>query len=368
VTEKKIRIAHFIETDIPGGAEQVLLDLCQYINKQSSNIECVLITFEHPWFKKQCNARNIKYIEAPFRDDFKRTITLPIFAWKFGRWLKKQNIDLLHSHLFGPITGGAIAAFIAGIPHVGTLHDVYMISEKPSRIRLIQLAALLKTKLVTVSNDMENFYKQSGYFSPTTFSTIYNGVEVVTTNNTLRSDLNLTEQYPTIICVGRLIPLKQVEELTKVILALLKKHNFYFLIVGEGPERKKIEAIAEQSQAHIKMLGERNDIPNLLALSDIFIQYSTTEGLSRSIIEAISTGLPCIVSNVGGNPEIVKDGYNGELVNENDSKTLNNALSRLLEDETLRAEYSKNSIKYAQDNFGLEANNRKYLNLYNSLV
>lgn len=369
MTDKKIRIAHFIETDIAGGAEQVLLDLCQHVNKNSTLFECVLITFPHPWFKAQCEERGIEYIEAPYRDYFKSTATLPIFAWKFGRWLKRQNIALLHSHLFGPITGGALAAFIARIPHIGTLHDVYMIKEKPARIRLIQLSAWLNTKLVTVSNDMETFYKHSGAFPRNSFSTIYNGVAVKTSENTLRNDLSIIDQLPVVICVGRLIPLKQVEAITTTILSLQQKHSFCFLIVGDGPEREKLEKLTQGTpNNNIKILGERSDIANLLSISDIFIQYSTTEGLSRSIIEAIASGLPCVVSDVGGNSEIVKDGYNGTLVNPTDSKTLHNAIEQLLTDADLRKTFSENSKRYARERFGSEANNDKYLHLYKQLL
>ena len=364
-----MKIAHFIETDIPGGAEQVLLDLCQYTNCSNGNNKATVITFAHPWIKSQCQKRGIEYLELPFKKDFKSTIRLPIFGWKLSKWLKSHKFDLVHSHLFGPITGAALACWLAGIPHIGTLHDVYMIEEKPSRFLLIQLASLLKTKLITVSNHMEAFYTNNGWLRKNSIRTIYNGVELSPRGFDIRDELNLQPNTPIIVSVGRLIPLKQTE---KIVQAFIQIDGItpppYLIIVGEGPELDNIANIARKHQNNIYLLGLREDISDILASSDIFVQYSTTEGLSRSIIEASMAGLPCIVSDVGGNGEIVRHGYNGLLVDATSIEDLQNSLLTLLNDCDLRNTFAENSSTYAAENFGLAQSNEKYLNLYKQML
>lgn len=364
---KPKRIAHFIETDIPGGAEQVLLDLCEY-SRENANIEPVIVTFPHPWFKEQCDKRGLTYLELPFRHTFKRTILLPLFALQFSIWLKRQNIDLLHSHLFGPITGSALAAFVARIPHVGTLHDIYMVEEKPSRIYLIRVAAYLRTYLVTVSKNMEAFYRNRSKFTDKNLRTIYNGID---TNNFVKSTVNpdIKKKSYALICVGRLIPLKQIDKIIESALAVLKNFDVTLTILGEGPEKERLlNLIPKEHKDKIIFLGLKDDVNQWLEISDIFIQYSTTEGLSRSILEALASGLPCIVSNVGGNAELVKDQINGFLVPANDTAPLVNAIEKLIENPEIRIKMGNASAELSRNQFDREQNNRKYLQLYSDIT
>lgn len=127
----RVRVGHFIETKFPGGAEQVMLDLCEY--SKDRNIEPIIFHFEHRWIDDQCEELGIEHHVIPFREVFKSNLTLPVFAFKFSRLLKQYRVDLLHNHLFGPIVGGGLAAFLARIPHIGTVHDIYMIEESPKK-------------------------------------------------------------------------------------------------------------------------------------------------------------------------------------------------------------------------------------------
>lgn len=365
-----IRVAHFIETGIPGGAEQVLLDLCEYA-RDTGNYDPVLVTFEHSWFAEQCRKRQIEYYTLPFRSSFKRTTTLPIFAIQFARWLRLHQIDLLHSHLFGPVTGGAPGAFLARIPHVGTLHDIYMVEEKPGRIHLLQLAALLRTRLVTVSKNMEQFYRARTRFSDESIRTIYNGIEPAS-SPTVPTEVDaqpVSGPDPTIICVGRLIPLKQVDRVLAVVIKLLKRRSFNLVILGEGPEQERLaKQVPADCADHIRFLGSRDDVRRWLATSDIFVQYSLTEGLSRSILEALAAGLPCVVSDVGGNRELVEDRVNGRLVSAEDLAELEDALAELLDDPQRRQRMGQASRTHAEKVFDRKVNNDKYLALYRELA
>jgi len=359
----KIKIAHFIETGVPGGAEQVLLDLCEYTKKTNPAFHPIVVTFKHTWIKEQCESRDIPYLELSFKQYFKSTKTLPIFAYKFALWLKEHEVSLLHSHLFGPITGGALAAFLSGTPHIGTIHDIHMIEDKPSRIRLYQLAGLLGTRLITVSNDMKRFYKDNAWFKASSIETIYNGVQLPSSQQNLKNTLNIGEDTLVVTCMGRLVKLKQVNRIIHACTRLLKKHEFYLLIVGDGPETDTLKELAK-NERNIKFLGARNDISDILESSDIFVQYSTTEGLSRSIIEAAVSNVPCIVSNVGGNKEIVVNGVNGFLVSPNHLKELEDRLTTLLTNQSIRQAMRSHKTLDSADKFGIKKNYSQYLELY----
>ena len=362
-----MRVGHFIETEMPGGAESVMIDLVLYAREQG--FEPVLLHFGSEWVEAQAEQLGIEQAIIPEYALFKSTKTLPLFAYKFSRFLKAQRIDILHSHLFGPITAAAPAAFLAGIAHVGTVHDVYMIEEKPARIRLMQLAAMLGTRLVAVSKHMEAFYRGAAYFSPQGFSTIYNGINPANYQPRSNKPAPKPDDKVRIICVGRLVALKQVAVIVEQVLQLCESGMAVELtVVGDGPEKEHITTLLAghpQAQA-IHMLGARTDVAELLNSSDIFVQYSTTEGLSRSILEAVAVGLPAIVSDVGGNAEIV-DNHCGRLVSASAPDQLKNALAELIADAPLRASMGANGALRIPAVFGRALCNGQYKTLYQQL-
>lgn len=361
----QMRIGHFIETEAAGGAEQVLIDLARYANSMPHNFEAVVLHFGHPWISEQCERHGIEQLVIPFRKNFKSTIRLPLFAWEFGNWLKKQRINLLHSHLFGPVTGGALGARVARIPHVGTLHDVYMIEEKPARIHLVKLAALLGTRLVTVSRNMEHFYRARASFPGNSMITIYNGVEVDASSARIPDE----KSPASIICVGRLVSLKNVDLIIRAVLSVAQRYEVQLYVLGDGPERQYLESLVPpESRGTIHFLGLSNDVTSWLKKSDIFVQFSSTEGLSRSIIEAAASGLPSVVSDVGGNCEIVEHNVTGFIVPAGNLGTLIDSITKLLEDSALRHEMGERGRLRAEKLFSRTVNNDQYINLYQELL
>lgn len=363
------RIGHFIETGTPGGAEQVMLDLCMHIKNDMAGFEPVIITFDHEWTINKCRELGIAHLSAPYRFLFKKTALLPLFGLFFAIWLRNNRIRLLHSHLFGPITGAAFATFLSRIPHIGTIHDIYMVAEKPVRSRLFQIASVLGTRLVTVSLQMQDFYRQ--YISNQRMQTIYNGIDTGKfCPPSSKAPEHTAESTVKIVCIGRLVPLKQVDRVIEVCERLLKTHDICLTIVGDGPDMDRLRQQGKNMEpgTQIRFVGQQADAVPYLQEADIFVQYSTTEGLSRSIIEAAACGLPCVVSDVGGNREIVIHNETGLVIDADDDDALLQSLARLADNRTVRKQYSAAARKHALAHFDASACNRRYQNLYNSFI
>lgn len=353
-------IGHFIETEHPGGAEQVLLDICERLPAQ--NCTPILFHFSHPWLAAECARRGIQHVPIPFSTLFKKSYLLPMFAWRMAQLLKAHKVNVLHSHLFGPIVGGSLAAKLAGIRHIGTLHDTYMIEEKPSRIYQIRLASILGSQLVAVSRSMQKFYSERMNQGDTVVNCIYNGINLDRFER--KTSTRKTLEF---ICVGRLVPLKQVEKVVETFIELARTQDVKLTIVGAGEKeiQNRLEAqIAAHPEADITLVGQQTNVHEWLTNADIFLQYSTTEGLSRSIIEATAAGLPCIVSNVGGNSEIVQHNVNGFLVNCGNSQELLNAMKALVVSPETRQKFSDASLKIAEVHFSSDSTQSKYIQLY----
>src|SRR6185437_190945 len=170
-----MRIAQFIDTYTHGGAETIVLDLSRAL--RDAGHAPVVLHFGSAYLESRCREVGIDELTVPRLDLYKSIRTLPRFALELRRVLRDQRIDVLHSHLFGPITAGALAARLAGVEHVGTLHDIHIVAERPARVRLLQAANFLGTRLVAVSDDMIEFYRAHARFTRRGLQCIYNGVD-----------------------------------------------------------------------------------------------------------------------------------------------------------------------------------------------
>jgi len=361
-----VRIAQFIDTDTQGGAETIVVDLCRELSAHGH--DSLLLHFGSPYLDEHCRRHGLEQRVVPGHALYKSIKTLPHFALVLRRFLREQGVELLHSHLFGPITGAALAARLAGIPHVGTLHDVYVVAERPARARLLQLAGLLGTRLVAVSDHMARFYRSQARFGTHTLRTIHNGARLTQPprDPALRAALGLSEQDLAVICVGRLVPLKRHDQLLQAFAAVRTQRPVKLLLAGDGPLRAQLETLALTLGIadRVRFLGNRTDVPALLAASDVFALVSETEGLSCSLLEAMAAGLPALATRVGGNPELVADGTSGYLVEVGDVRAMRERLQALLDDDRARAAMGREARHRAEQRFSVDTMMRAYLQLY----
>jgi glycosyltransferase involved in cell wall biosynthesis len=174
---------------------------------------------------------------------------------------------------------------------------------------------------------------------------------------------------PTIVSVGRLRAPKDFVTFVRA-LAELEKGSFRAVIVGDGPDRGVVEH--ELRRLHLEgtvhLAGERGNVLELLAASDIFVLSSRSEGLPISILEAMAAGLPVIASQVGGIPELVEDGETGILVPRSNPGALAEALQLLLADEVLRKRLGSSGRVRADSRFGVDAFRSRHVELYTDLL
>jgi glycosyltransferase involved in cell wall biosynthesis len=144
--------------------------------------------------------------------------------------------------------------------------------------------------------------------------------------------------------------------------------NVDFLLVGDGPLRAEIEKEAEKAGLadSVKFLGDRRDIPAVLASMDIAVLTSDSESLSNVILEAMAAGLPVVAFDAGGNSELV-NGERGALVPPGNEERFAAALQALLSSATRRQELGANARKFVLENFSLDRVRSRYEELYQGL-
>lgn len=145
--------------------------------------------------------------------------------------------------------------------------------------------------------------------------------------------------------------------------------NVHFVLVGDGPRRPELEhyAVNLGIADSVTFLGERRDIPAVLASMDVAVLTSDSESLSNAILEAMAARLPVVAYNVGGNPELV-DEHRGVLVGARDENEFANSVRRLLSDASLRQRLGANGFHFAEAHFSLDQVCHRYQDLYVNLL
>jgi len=139
-----------------------------------------------------------------------------------------------------------------------------------------------------------------------------------------------------------------------------------FVLVGDGPLRPELESMAAQLGISEKVLfvGERHNIPAMLASLDVSVLISSSESLSNVILESMAAGIPVLATDVGGNPELVRDGVTGLLVPPGDETKLVDALAHLVRDPIARSQYAGRSKEFARAHFHMDEVVLRFEKLY----
>ena len=169
----------------------------------------------------------------------------------------------------------------------------------------------------------------------------------------------------TLLSVGRLRAPKDFLTLVRA-MAALEPGAARLRIAGDGPDRPALGAEIDRLGLgeHVELLGTRDDVPDLLAGSDVFVLSSDSEGLPMSVLEAMAAGLPVVASAVGGVPELVRDGETGALVRPRDSAALAGAIRRIVSDPALLDRLGDAGRQRVEQQFSLERFEREHLELY----
>ncbi|MEH7158893.1 glycosyltransferase family 4 protein [Neobacillus drentensis] len=196
-------------------------------------------------------------------------------------------------------------------------------------------------------------------------TTVYTGIEFG--GGTIKKE---SKNKTVITCVARLRPRKGHKYLFKALARLKDKlENVEVRIVGDGEMKKKLKKLVRKLKLkNVSFLGSREDIPELLSESDIFVLPTTSDTLPISIIEAMLSNQAILTTNCGGIPEIIKNHYSGLIVEPANSKQLAEKLLFLLENKTARSELASNAKEFAFQHLTVSKMSQKIEVIYQSLL
>lgn len=324
-----------------GGAEEVVLNLAAGLRAHS--FRTTLFHFGNPWITQQAGDRGIAHHVLDDRH-YRSALTLPLFVRRFAWTLKALQVDVLHSHLLGAIFAGAFTAKWARIPSIGTIHDVYSLHESPWHPRYIRWAQWAGSRLIAVCDAMRQEVQKVCRVRGV--GRIYNGVDL---NRFPPRRAPAAAGTIRITCVARAVPVKRHDLLLSAFAAVRRDIPTELHLVGDGPELPGLRRRAQELgvAARVVFHGHRDDVPQILADSHIYALVSDSEGMSVSILESMAAGLPAVVTDVGGNRELVEDGRTGWVVPRGDAAGITAALERLLLDPAARSRFGHDARERA---------------------
>lgn len=331
----------------------------------------VIVGLSRPgWLQDECRRLSVETRVIPLDGQFHTQWFKTCF-----KLIRAERVALVHAHEFSAIVYGWIVARLAGVPFVGTIHGKNYFWEKLRR-RLAYRIVSRSGRLVTVSEDLKRFVMSAVGLPEARIQVIYNGIE----NNSsvsdgdvdrCRTELDLTPGDPVIGAVGSLYPVKGHRHLLDAMPALIQQHpNVTLLLIGSGDLEAPLKEQAKRLgiEQRVRFLGLRGDIPRLLAVMDVFVLPSLSEGHSLALLEAMLAGRPVVASRVGGNTELVLEGETGILVPSKAPDALTAALHRLLDNRAMREAFGIRATRRVQQQFSAKLMTDSYKRLYNDLL
>jgi glycosyltransferase involved in cell wall biosynthesis len=287
--------------------------------------------------------------------------------------LRVRQIDVLHAHKFGSNVWGAAIGGLAGVPVViAHEHTWSYVGQPVRRILDRQLVGRASDAFLAVSNEDRRRMIEIEGIDPRDVLVMPNGiVSTPPTGRDIRHELGIAPDAPVIGTVGRLYKQKAPQVLMHAVARLVPEFpRLRVLVVGDGPERARLAALVERLRitGAVRLMGLRDDVPDILAALDLAVSSSQWEGSPLSILEYMGAGLPTVATAVGGVPDLIVDGLHGRLVPPGEPVALADAVAELLRAPYLAQEMGRRARERQRSEFDLASLVRRLERLYEDLL
>lgn len=367
--ERPIRVVHVLGSFGCGGAESGVVRLVEKLGDPFSHAivslseDLAMAGRLPPWVP--CTA-------VP-RKEKDRLLFL-----RLARLFREREADIVHANNLGTWFDAAVGARLAGCKSIMTFHGVEDPSAGLGAAKICQawLSWGLGHGVTAVSSTAADLFSRLTRIPKSRVQTIANGVDTSvfcpgSGNQKIRTELGLPPDLPLIGCVAALRPVKDHRGLIRSFAQILN-HGVQacLVLVGDGPEKEPIDSLVQDLgiQDRVVMVGQVDNPARWLSVFDLFMLNSVTEGMSYALMEAMASGLPAVVTKVGGNPVLVDHGRTGLMVDVGDIGGMASAAAGLLEDHDARIRMGKAARQAMVDAFSLENMLKEYRLLYRGLL
>jgi len=350
-----MKVAILVSMFLPkwvGGVEIATQNIAEHLVKSGNDV-CIITSFDKGLSKKSQQDGFVVHRILNSKIKFFGVI----FFWlRCSFSIKKINPELIHSQSIQMGLPCFLAKKLFSIPYIVYCHgsDVYL----PWKFKKIISKYVLENAdaVIVLTKNMEREIKSFG-FNLKNIYIIPNGIELEKfknlSKNTARKELNISQNEKVVLFVGTLKNIKGIKYLVEAINIVKQKGlKIKLLLVGDGEQKSELEKMAEKLniKEEVVFIGriDNKEIAKYMAVANIFVLPSLSEGLPVVVLEAMASGLPIIATKVGGVPEILKDSENGFLVDAKNSEQIAEKILYLFSGDDVKKYISNNNLKEAK--------------------
>ncbi len=354
-----MKIAHVVDSMAMGGAETLVSQMCR-LQRDQGHDPCVYAI-------ASLGALGEKMRQDGFAVHAEVGHHLSDSVQAFRRIFKQSQPDVVHLHNPTPTIYAAMAARLAGVPSiVSTRHSLVAPPRKAAEEIKYAFASLFCDWIVGICGATTENIKSIHSVPQRKIVCVYNGAAP--------QPFVVREAWPskqgfTLVYVGRLEPVKNHALLFQAFRAALSSApNLRLWMVGDGSQREALEKLSQELgiSQEVSFWGQQLEVAPFFSAADAFIMSSKSEGLPMSLLQALSVGLPAIVTDVGGMAEVVRLAQAGLVVQGNDPSQMTDAILRLAGSDSERKLYSENASTAFREHFTLQVMTNAYMDLYRS--
>lgn len=367
---KKMNVLHITYDMRIGGTEQVIKNLILGSDNTLFNMSILCIESPLGPFADELLAVAIPISALSRQPGFDRALVTQI-----REHIKLHNIQVVHCHQYTPYIYGVLGSIFTDAKVIFTEHGRFYPDSSSWKRKLINpilnkftaattaISAATKDALVYFENIPNKDIR-----------IVYNGIAQVKIDQkqviALKQKLNISEGQICLGTIARLDPIKNHRMMLEAFkLVLDTGANVKLIIVGDGDERGNIENTIRKLalEQHVILTGYEPAPQAFLVLMDIYLLSSLSEGTSMTLLEAMSIGKPCVVTDAGGNPEIIQDQINGLVSENNNAQAFAKSIITLINTPDKMAEIHKANLNRFNQLFSSKSMCEQYQTLYLNL-
>lgn len=364
--DDRVRVLYVVGDLGRGGAQKQLYLLLKHMDRRAFAPTVVTLAEGGLW-TEPVRALGVPVVELTRR----RSLELGRF---FGLWraVRRTAPAILQTLLFSDHAYGLLAGRLAGVPILVTSRRIDRYGEATSVLR--KLSQLLWRWADATICNAERSRESAPPSLVARHTVIPNGIEPdlpTRTRGDVRRELGLSEDAIVVGGLGRLVAQKNQALWIDVAADVVRtRPETRFLLVGGGPLEAELRGQISRLgiEDAVILTGDRSDVADVMGAMDIFLLTSDREGMSNATMEAMSLGLPCVVTDAGGAGELIVDGQSGYVCRRGDRATLADRLGRLLDDPQLRRRLGSSARDRVHDLFSPERMARSTEALYRRLL
>lgn len=380
-----IRVLHIIKTLGLGGAEVNLLNLLKALDPDTFELHAAYSYGGELESKfKEAGIRLCKYAAKDHK--VKSLATIGIVA-RLAAYILRNKIDIVHTHTFSAHIWGSAAAKLTGRRIIEHVHDFRYLNPDDfarrrgfnNQYKFIRYFKNVSDRVVVLTRQNREFLTGQGLYPADRVREFYNGIPLlqggadkVGIRRSFCKEFGLADDSLVILTPIRIAPEKNADLIVRIAAQLAKRvPQAVFVIAGDGPLVGKInqDVLDRGLAGHVKLIGYHPDIGRLLDACDVFLLPSFLELHSIAILEAMSKGVPVVISReVGCNSEFIRDWDNGVLLDPFNDAGWADALCALLQNESLRRKIGESGLQTCREKFDIRDAAERFETLYQELI